>query len=147
MVEITVQKDVDGRCTQLQCNAASGVINIKSAGAFGTEGCYLAYYCVDAQSGDLMPPGENYGIYYVPYQESLERIRKVFSLEKDCMPIALETDEETGQLWVLILQGGRYYLDLLNLKDEGDCELIQQVMVLDAALFRPSPPRPPSLPT
>lgn len=132
MVEITIQKDIDDRCTRLQCNAESGDIDIKSAGAFGTEGCYLAYYCVDAQSGDLMPPGEDYGIYYVPYQEGLKRIRKVFPLEKECMPIALEADEETGQLWVLILQGSRYYLDLLDLEEEGEsCRLVQQITLPD----------------
>lgn len=132
--EITIQKDSDDRCTQLQCNAESGTINIKSAGAFGTEGCYLAYYCVDAQSGDLTPPGEDYGIYYVPYQQGPERIRKVFSLEKDCMPIALKTGEEAGQLWILILQGGRYYLNLLDLNEDGDCRLIQQITVLDTGM-------------
>lgn len=138
MTEITIQKDADNRCTLLQCNAKSGAINIISTGAFGTEGCYLAYCCVDAQSGDLMPPGADYGIYYVPYHpEGVKEIRKVFSLEADCMPIALETDEEAGQLWALILQDGRYYLDLLDItgdgerKEEGYCRLVRQIAVLD----------------
>lgn len=138
MAEITVQKDADDRCTLLKCDAKDGVIDIKSSGAFGTEGCYLAYYCVDAGSGDLMPPGEDYGIYYMPYHpEGAKEIQKIFSLEKDCMPIALEADGKTGQLWVLILQGGRYYLDLLDVKEEGErtgemyCQLVQQITVLD----------------
>lgn len=138
MAEITVQKDTDDRCTLLQCNAKSGAIDIISTGAFGAEGCYLAYYCTDAQSGSLMPPGEDYGIYYVPYHpEDPQEIRKVFSLEKDCMPMALETDEETGQLWLLLQQDGCYYLDLLEVKGNGEgkaegyCRLVQQIAVLD----------------
>lgn len=138
MAEITVQKDADDRCTLLKCDAKDGVIDIKSSGAFGTEGCYLAYYCVDARSGDLMPPGEDYGIYYMPYHpEGAKEIQKIFSLEKDCMPLALEADGKTGQLWVLILQNGSYYLDLLDVKEERErtgemyCQLVQQITVLD----------------
>lgn len=138
MAEITIQKDADNRCTLLQCNAKSGAIDIISTGTFGTEGCYLAYYCVDAQDRDLMPPGTDYGIYYVPYHpEGVKEIRKVTGLEADCMPIALEADEETGQLWALILQDGRYYLDLLDItgggerQEEGYCRLVQRIAVLD----------------
>lgn len=132
--EITIQKDADNRCTRLQIDTKNDVINIISAGAFGTKGCYLAYCCVDAQSGNLMPPGEDYGIYYVPYHpDGTKMIRKVFSLEKDCMPIALEADEETGRLWVLILQGGRYHLDLLDPEEEGNCRLVQQITVTPPA--------------
>lgn len=140
MAEITIQKDADNRCTLLQCTAKSGVIDIISTGAFGTDGCYLAYYCVDAQSEDLMPPGADYGIYYVPYHpEGSGEILKIFSLEKDCMPIAMEVDEETGRLWALILQDGRYDLDLLEVKEAGErtgeeyCRLVQQITVPDTA--------------
>ncbi len=124
MLELTVEKDGQGNCIQIDCHDTeeSGLwVNCRYA--FGEEGCFLAY-CCERKSGGPSVSGERYGIFYLPYVESAvrrtldpRRIQKLCDLPGTVEPVEMELDEERGILYLVSLEDEIYSLSIYRMED------------------------------
>ena len=136
--EITVEKNEAGEVTQIQCSDQSET-GIWGCSAFGQQGVYFAYYL--EQAGKISKePGENYGLYYLPYVEEEEKrgsgsftvnpceIRKACELEPGVVPIAMELDEREERLYLVSREEETVFLSIYRV-EEGKAAILQKLPV------------------
>lgn len=126
-LEITVEKDEEGEAVNVQCEDREGEALI-DVHAFGRDGCYYAYYMEGITSGEVMQPGEDYGIYYFPYIEEkyktnrtidpLQR-RKACSLQPGMKFVEMVLEEDLGELYLVTKEGDEYHLNVYEIAQEA----------------------------
>lgn len=138
-VQITMEKNPDGKVVDVQCSSqdASEFIN---CAAFGREGCYHAFHVEDRKNGEVDNPGANYGIYYYPYVKNEygqngagltidpNQARLVYRLQPGIYTVEMELNEALGELYLVTKEEQEIYLSVFDTQGD-DLSLKQKLML------------------
>ncbi|MCH5340180.1 MAG: hypothetical protein J1E01_01815 [Acetatifactor sp.] len=140
-VQITMEKDQDGKVVDVKCNDqdAPGLVN---CAVFGRKGCYHTYYVDDWSNGKVGVPGENYGISYFPYVEKEDgrsgltldpgQARLIYRLQPGIYTVEMGLNETLGELYLVTREEQEFYLSVFDIQGE-DISLKQKLMLRSVA--------------
>lgn len=145
-VQITMEKNQDGKVVDVQCNSQDEPM-LANCAAFGREGCYHAFYVDDWRNGEVGDPGANYGIYYYPYVENeygqngakltidpgLARL--VYSLQPGIYTVEMALNEALGELYLVTREEKEFYLSVYDI--QGANLLLKQKLAVRSVAGEP----------
>ncbi|MDE7297764.1 MAG: hypothetical protein K2N94_02900 [Lachnospiraceae bacterium] len=137
-LQVTLEKNVTGDIISVKMRIISNdaCTSIANLSAFGGEGIYYSYYLRRESSREAADPGQNYGLFYFPYEQDeksflhidLTQVRRLCDLPAGLLPIQMLLSEE-GSLLYLLGKDGEDYRLLVYTLEGGAPVLAQQLWV------------------